>query len=81
MIKLKTDMNKISLYIAGAALMVVPTSCIQEFSAQQHGYITSDQAATAPGSYDNFVSGLIDNNNGHFFFGSADQRANDFGYS
>ena len=81
MIKLKTDMNKISLYIAGAALMVVPTSCIQEFSAQQNGYITSDQAANAPGSYDNFVSGIIDNNNGHFFFGSADHRANDFGYS
>lgn len=74
-------MNKISLYLAGASLMLVPTSCIQEFSAQQNGYITTDQAADAPGSFDNFVNAIIDNNNGQFTFGSADHYANDFGYS
>lgn len=74
-------MNKISLYLAGAGLLMLPTSCIQEFSAQQNGYITTEQAANAPGSYDNFVNAIIDNNNGQFSFGSADHRANDFGYS
>lgn len=73
-------MKKISLYIAGATLTLLPTSCIQEFSAQQNGYVTSDQAADAPGSYDNFVNGIMDNNSGHFFFGSGDHYANDFGY-
>lgn len=75
-------MKKISLYIAGAALTLLPTSCIQEFSAQQNGYVTSDQAADAPGSYDNFVNSIIDSNNGQFSVaGATDHRANDFGYS
>ncbi|MDE5849388.1 MAG: RagB/SusD family nutrient uptake outer membrane protein [Muribaculaceae bacterium] len=75
-------MKKLSLYIAGAALMVLPTSCIQEFPAQQNGYVTTDQAADAPGSFDNFVSAIIDNNNGEFTFtGSSYQKSNDFGYS
>lgn len=74
-------MNKITLYIGAVALAVLPTSCIQEFSAQQNGYITTDQAANAPGAYDNFVSAIMDNNNGQFLFGSADHYANDFGYS
>ncbi|MDE6787551.1 MAG: RagB/SusD family nutrient uptake outer membrane protein [Muribaculaceae bacterium] len=75
-------MKKLSLYIAGAALMVLPASCIQEFPAQQNGYVTTDQAADAPGSFDNFVSAIIDNNNGEFTFtGSSYQKSNDFGYS
>ena len=75
-------MKKLSLYIAGAALMLLPTSCIQEFPAQQNGYVTTDQAADAPGSFDNFVSAIIDNNNGEFTFtGSSYQKSNDFGYS
>lgn len=73
-------MKKLPLYFAGAALLVLPTSCIEEFSAQQNGYITPDQAANAPGSYENFVSGIFDNNTGHFFFGSGNHYANDFGY-
>ena len=75
-------MKKLSLYIAGAALMALPVSCIQEFPAQQNGYVTTDQAADAPGSFDNFVSAIIDNNNGEFTFtGSNYQKSNDFGYS
>lgn len=75
-------MKKISLYIAGAALTLLPTSCIQEFSAQQNGYVTSDQAADAPGSYDNFVSSIIGSNNGQFSVGgSSNHYANDFGYA
>ncbi|MDE7419780.1 MAG: RagB/SusD family nutrient uptake outer membrane protein [Muribaculaceae bacterium] len=75
-------MKKLSLYIAGAALMLLPTSCIQEFPAQQNGYVTTNQAADAPGSFDNFVSAIIDNNNGEFTFtGSSYQKSNDFGYS
>ena len=75
-------MKKLSLYIAGAALMALPVSCIQEFPAQQNGYVTTDQAADAPGSFDNFVSAIIDNNNGEFTFtGASYQKSNDFGYS
>ncbi|MDE6649670.1 MAG: RagB/SusD family nutrient uptake outer membrane protein [Muribaculaceae bacterium] len=71
-------MNKISLYMTGVALTILPTSCIEEFSAQQNGYITKDQTADAPGAYDNFVSGIIDNNSGQFV--DSRQYANDFGY-
>ncbi len=74
-------MKKISLYIVGAALTLLPTSCIQEFSAQQNGYITGEQTDEAPNAFDTFVSGIIDKNNGEFFFGASDHRANDFGYS
>ncbi len=74
-------MKKLTLYIAGAALTLLPTSCIQEFPAQQNGYVTTDQAAEAPGAFDNFVSGITDNNNGQFFFGATDHYANDFGYA
>lgn len=72
-------MNKILLYVTGVALTLIPTSCIQEFSAQQNGYVTKDQTTEAPGSYESFVSGIIDNNNGQFV--SSYQQANDFGYS
>ncbi len=75
-------MNKLSLYMAGAVLMLLPTSCIEEFTAQQNGYVTKDQTADAPGAYDNFVSAIIDNLNGQFTFtGSSYQKPNDFGYS
>lgn len=74
-------MKKFSLYIAGLALAVVPTSCIQEFSAQQNGYVTQEQAEGAPGAFANFVSGIIDNNNGQFLFGVDNHYANDFGYA
>lgn len=73
-------MKKTLLYIAGAALTILPTSCIQEFSAQRNGYVTEDQASNAPGAYDNFVNAIIDNNCAHFFFGSSNRYANDFGY-
>ncbi|MCM1489262.1 MAG: RagB/SusD family nutrient uptake outer membrane protein [Muribaculum sp.] len=72
-------MKKSSLYISAVALMLLSTSCIQEFAAEQNDYITTDQAANAPGSYDNFVNGIIDNNNGHPTI--AGGLANDFGYS
>ena len=64
--------------MTGVALTIIPTSCIEEFSAQQNGYITKDQTADAPGAYDNFVSGIIDNNSGQFV--DSRQLANDFGY-
>ncbi len=64
--------------MTGVALTILPTSCIEEFSAQQNGYITKDQTADAPGAYDNFVSGIIDNNSGQFV--DSRQYANDFGY-
>lgn len=74
-------MRKIAIYMAGAALALTSTSCIEEFSAQRNGYITSDQAADAPGSFDNFVNAIVDNNNGQFLFGATNHYANDFGYA
>lgn len=71
-------MKKISLYIAGAALTLLPVGCIKEYPAERNEYITSDQANSAPGAYDNFVNSIIDNNSGHFFRGGG---ATDFGYS
>lgn len=72
-------MKNFSLYISAILLTLLPVSCIKEFPAEQNNYITSSQAADAPGAYDNFVSGIIDNNNGHFTIGAG--LSNDFGYS
>ncbi len=71
-------MKKILILTAGA-LMLLP-SCIQEFAPQQ-GTVTEDQAANAPGSYENFVSALTSSVAGQFTFpGSGYQKPNDFGY-
>ena len=50
------------------------TSCIEEINPQS-STITKDQAANAPGSYDNFVSGITSSLAGTFQFGAgADKR-------
>lgn len=72
--------NKIFAILAGAALLTMPTSCIKEFEPQS-GTVTSDQAANAPGSFDNFVGAIATDISGQFLFGSDDHRANDYGYT
>lgn len=69
-------MKKIYLYAAGLAMMLLPTSCMQEFQPQG-GSVTAEQAANAPGSYNNFVSSITSNISGVNVFSSA--RPNDFG--
>lgn len=71
-------MKKISLIYTGAALVML-SSCIQEFDPQS-GTVIEDQAATAPGSYENFVSAITSNISGKFVFSDRHQ-ANDFGYT
>lgn len=74
-------MKKLILYITGISALIFPTSCIQEFEPQG-GSVSSDQAANAPGSYDNFVSSLTSAISGKFTFsGSNYQQPNDFGYT
>lgn len=74
-------MKKLILYITGISALILPTSCIQEFEPQG-GSVSSDQAANAPGSYDNFVSSLTSAISGKFTFSGSDyQQPNDFGYT
>lgn len=74
-------MKKLILYITGISALILPTSCIQEFEPQG-GSVSSDQAANAPGSYDNFVSSLTSAISGKFTFSGPNyQQPNDFGYT
>ena len=52
-------MKKSILYIAALALTTVTTlnSCIKEIDPQS-STVTKDQAANAPGAFNNFVSSL-----------------------
>lgn len=74
-------MKKLILYITGISALILPTSCIQEFEPQGDS-VSSDQAANAPGSYDNFVSSLTSAISGKFTFSGPNyQQPNDFGYT
>lgn len=72
-------MKKIYAIAAGAALLVLP-SCIQEFEPQS-SVVSGEQAASAPGAFENFLNGIPSSVCGQFTFsGSAYQKPNDFGY-
>lgn len=71
-------MKKILIsFLTVAFGLSVVTSCIEEINPQS-STVTKDQAANAPGSYDNFVSGLTSSLVGKFKFGS--DKPFDFGY-
>lgn len=71
-------MKKILIsFLTVAFGLSVVTSCIEEVDPQS-STVTKDQAANAPGSYDNFVSGLTSSLVGKFKFGS--DTPFDFGY-
>lgn len=64
-------MKKILIPFLTVALgLTVVTSCIEEVDPQT-SYVTKDQAANAPGSYDNFVNGLTSSLVGKFKFGTG----------
>lgn len=69
--------------VLAAALMVgaltLPTSCVEEYEPQ-NGNVTDGQAGSAPGSFDNFVSGITTSLNGQSNY-SNDPKGynNDFG--
>ena len=75
-------MKKILIpFLTVAFGLTLATSCIEEIDPQS-STITKDQAANAPGSYDNFVSGITSSLAGTFQFGAgADKRyPYDYGY-
>lgn len=69
--------------VLAAALMVgaltLPTSCVEEYEPQ-NGNVTDGQAGSAPGSFDNFVSGITTSLNGQSNYSNDPAgNANDFG--
>lgn len=71
-------MKKILIsFLTVAFGLSVVTSCIEEVDPQS-STVTKDQAANAPGSYNNFVNGLTSSLVGKFKFGS--EYPFDFGY-
>ncbi len=78
-------MNKIfSSILVGAASMMLFTGCLEEFEPEA-SFVTAEQAASAPGSYNNFVGGLTTSLTGSWTFGGPSdpngQRPWDFGYT
>ena len=64
-------MNKIfSSILVGAASMMLFTGCLEEFEPEA-SFVTGDQAANAPGSYDTFVGGLTSSLSGSFLYSSS----------
>jgi len=73
-------MKKILLsFFVAAWGMTFATSCIQEIDPQD-STITADQAANAPGSYDNFVSAITSTLVGQFTYSGTSMYPWDFGY-
>ena len=64
------------------AVLTVPalTGCIEEYEPQSTT-VTIDQAANAPGSFDNFVNTLTSSLGGKFTYSGSDQYPWDFGYT
>ena len=63
------------------ALTTVTTlnSCIKEIDPES-GTVTQEQAANAPGAFDNFVATLTSSLNGDFTYSGSSQYPWDFGY-
>ena len=74
-------MKKSLVYIAALALTTVTTlnSCIKEIDPQS-STVTRDQAAAAPGAFDNFVASITSSLNGDFTYGGSSHYPWDFGY-
>lgn len=57
------------------------SSCVEEYTPQGYNSIVSqEQAANAPGSFNNFVSNLTENLCGQFTYGGSSHYVYDFGY-
>ena len=62
--------------VSMACLVLTTTSCIKEIDPQ-NSTVTSDQAANAPGAFDNFVSAITSTMAGQFVY---NENPYDFGY-
>jgi len=74
-------MKKSIVYIAALALTAVTTlnSCIKEIDPQTNT-VTREQAAAAPGAFQNFVASITSSLNGAFTYGGDSHYPWDFGY-
>ena len=71
--------NRIKIF-AAALVLPLATSCIDEIDPQT-SYVTSEQAANAPGAYENYVSAITNSLCGEFTYsGNDDKYPWDFGY-
>jgi len=74
-------MKKSVIFIAalGMTTLMTMNSCIEEVDPQT-SYVTKNQAANAPGAFDNFVSSLTSSLNGEFTYSNDSHYPYDFGY-
>ena len=49
--------NTIRTFLIALAVMLLAVGCIKEIEPQS-SYVTKEQASSAPGSFDNFVSSI-----------------------
>ncbi|WP_295728748.1 RagB/SusD family nutrient uptake outer membrane protein [uncultured Muribaculum sp.] len=74
-------MNKLLYTTAAISSLLFSTGCIEE-TMPATDYVSKDQAANAPGSFDNFVKGITGDLSGKFLYSQKGEfDANDFGYS
>ena len=64
------------------AMLTIPalTGCIEEYEPQS-STVTIDQAANAPGAFENFVNTLTSSLGGQFTYSGSNQYPWDFGYT
>ena len=73
-------MKKILMSIAASALVLSGmTSCVEDV-VPQSGSVTSEQAAAAPGAYNNFVNAITSSLAGSFTYSGSSTDPYDFGY-
>lgn len=73
-------MKKIFQFASMAALSLATlTGCIKEIDPQT-STVTIDQAASAPGSFDNFVAAITNTMAGKFVYSGSNQTPYDYGY-
>ena len=73
---MKTKFMTLAAILATSALTI---SCIEEIQPQT-STVTVEQAANAPGSYDNFVNAITSSLCGQFTYSAPDTDPYDFGY-
>lgn len=80
-------MKKIySIVLAGTLVLMGLSSCIEQIDPQANKLdddkiVSAEQASNAPGSFDNFVTGLTNSLAGSFIYSGDGHDPYDFGYS
>lgn len=71
--------NMLKIFSAAVAVFVLATGCIQEIDPQT-STVTDEQAANAPGSFDNFVNAIESQLCGKQIYGGSSNYPWDYGY-